>query len=346
MRPLPHHATVPVLAALLALAVLIAVSGPGRAAIERPSYRAGDHWVYVLTGSLANLPGMNASGSGVTRLVLSGIAEVDILGPAPGGVRAETLATGFLNGSFAILNTTIDVSGTFSSDTSEIWESQDYLPVVSNTSMAYALDVKLVITTKVTANVWANASLSYASLPLFNLSVGDSATTSVTTEVQTATSFSAFGFSQWFENRTSAAGTWARTVLGQETVAVDAGTFDAYRLNESLAGFPGISGIAPTSGANETAWFSNGVGNDVKRTAYLNGTPVAEMRLKSYAYAAPPPGTSLAETALIIAVPVLVAAVLLVFFLRRRRKASGAAKGSSGAGPVGELPPKQDGGPP
>lgn len=341
----PSRAVTSALAVLLGLGLLLAASGTGLAAMEKPLYAAGDRWVYVLTGSLDRFPGMNASGAGLSHLVLNGIVQVDILGPAPGGVRAETRASGVLNGTFAFANLTIDVSGTFSSDASEIWEGQDYLPVTSNTTMAYELDVTVVFTAKIRATVWANASTSYRSLPRFNLSVGDSATAPFTTDLELATTFSSFGFSQHLENRTSAAGAWTRKVLGQENVAVEAGTFSTYRLNESLGSFPGISGIAPASGANETAWFSNGVGNYVKRTAYVNGTPVAQMRLKSYTYPAAPQGLGLAEMALLVAVPVAAVAVLLFLVLRRRKKTA-EGRGPAGAGPVGELPPKRDGGPP
>ncbi len=347
MRSPSSRAVSVVLASLLALGLVLAASGTGRAAMEKPAYTAGDRWVYVLQGSMAALPGMNASEGGVSGLELNGIVEVDVVGPAAGGVRADTHASGYLNGTFSVTNMTIDVSGTFSSDSSEIWEGQDYLPVASNTTIAYEMDIKIVITATIVASVWVNETTAYGSLPPFNLSVGDSASAPFTTDLHVATGFSFFGSSQYLENSTSAAGAWTRQVRGQESVTVEAGTFSAYRLNESLGSFPGISAIGPASGANETAWFSNQVGNDVKRTAYLNGTPVAEMRLKSYTYPAPPEGLSLTLTVLIIAVPVAAAAILLLFlFRRRRRKRSEAPPGTSGAGPVGELPPRRNGGPP
>ncbi len=338
-----------VLGLLLAFAGILAASAPGHAALQKPLYTAGDRWVYVLQGSLGGLPGMNASQGDTFQLGLTGIVEVDVVGPAStpaGGVRVETHASGFLNGTFALLgNTTIGVSGTFSSDGSEVWEGSDYLPVASNTSSGYVVDVTILfVTTQVTANLWANATTTYDSFPPFNLSVSDSASAPFTSEVTAATSVSFFGSSQTMENRTSVAGTWVRQVLRQENVTVEAGTFSSYRLNESLGGFPGIAAVAPASGANETAWFSNDVGYYVKRIAYVNGSPAAEMRLKSYTYPASASGLTLLDVVLIIAVPVAVFALLLAVAFRRRKARRSAAKGSSGAGPVGELPPKEPGG--
>ena len=333
---------------LCASAGILAASGPGHAALQKPLYTAGDRWVYVLQGSLGGLPGMNASQGGTFQLGLTGIVEVDVVGPASalaGGVRVETHASGFLNGTFAILgDTTIDVSGTFSAEGSEVWEGEEYMPVASNSSTGYVIDVTLLVTTRVTANLWVNATTTYGSLPPFNLSVGDSVSAPFTSEVTAATSFSFFGFGQHMENRTSVAGSWTRQVLRQENVTVEAGTFSTYRMNESLGGFPGLAAVAPASGANETAWFSNDAGYYVKRVAYVNGSPVAEMRLKSYTYPASPSGLSLLDVVLITAVPIAVFALLLTLALRRRKARRSAAKGSSGAGPVGELPPREPGG--
>lgn len=340
---------VAVLGLLVAAAGILATAGLGHAALEKPRYAAGDRWVYVVVGSLGGLPGLNASAGGAFQLGLSGIVQVDVLGTAPavgGGVQVETRASGFLNGTFAIPgNATIHASGTFSSDTSEVWEGQDYLPVASNSSTAYMIDVTVVITTRVAADVWLNATTSYASLPPFNLSLGDSVSASFTSELTAATSVSLFGFGQHAENRTVVAGVWTRQVLGLENVTVEAGTFAAYRLNESLGAFPGLAAVAPGGGANETAWFSNDVGNDVRRVAYMNATPVGEMRLKSFTYPAQPTGLPLPELLLLIAVPIAAILVLLLL-VRRRRKGRGASKASSGVGPVGELPPKDPGGRP
>ena len=332
---------------VLAAAILVAAS-PAHAALAKPAYDAGDRWVYTLQGSLGALPGFNASQGGSFRLGISGIVEVDINGATPSGVQAVTHASGFLNGTFAIPgnftgNTSVTATGSFSSETSELWESQDYLPVASNGSTAYAIDVTVGVTVHFLLNLWVNATTSYASLPPFDLGTGDSASAPFTSQVAVASSFSAFGFGNHTENRTTVDGVWNRQVLGMDDVTVEAGTFPAYRLNESLGGFPGLTAL-PAAGANETAWFSNDAGNYVRRVAYVNGTPVAEMRLKSYTYPVAPPGPSVAEIALIAAVPIAAVAAVIILLLRRRKARREATKSSSGPGPVGELPPKNPGG--
>ena len=329
----------------LILAAATLATAPGRAALAKPTYNAGDHWVYVLQSSLSGLPGLNASQGGAFKLSLTGIAQVDITGTDASGVHAETRASGFLNGTFGIFgNTSVTATGSFASDTKEVWEGQDYLPVTSNASTTYTVDVSAVISARVLLYLWANATTGYGSLPAFDLGVGDSASTSFTTQLEVATTFSAFGFGDHAENQTLGSGTWTRHVLGQENVTVEAGTFPSYRLNESLGGFPGLAAFS--GGANETAWYSNDVGNYVRRVAYANGTPVGEMRLKSYTYPVAPPGLPLTDIVLLSLAPIA-AVILVVFFLLRRRKAQrDSGKGSSGAGPVGELPPKPPGAPP
>ncbi len=342
-----------VLAVLVAAAAVLVASGGARGALQHPTYTAGDRWVYVLEGSLASFPGLNAS-QGSVQLGLSGLVQVDVLGPADAvvggvtvpGVRVATQASGFLNGSFSTPgNGTVTASGTFSADSSEVWEGQDYLPTVSNSSSSYEIGVRIGITLSVTAAVWVNATTSYASLPPFNLSVGQSATAPFTTDANLATTFSFLTFRNHTENRTSFAGAWSRQVLDAESVSVEAGTFSAYRLNESLGSFPGLGLAFPMGGASQTAWFSNDTGSYVRRQAVLNGTPVAEMRLKSYTYPAAPPGLSLIDLTLLVAVPVAAAAVV-AFVLLRRRKGRPEPATTGSAGPVGELPPKPPGGGP
>lgn len=332
---------------LVVLAGTLAVAGRGRAALSKPIYDAGDRWVYVLQGSVGGFPGLNASQSGTFQLGLNGIVEVDVVGVRASDVQAETHASGFLNGTFAIPgNTTVTASGSFSSDTTELWEGQDFLPVATNSSTGYVIDVTVVVRARVLVDLWVNATTTYVSLPSFDLDVGETGSASFTSQLDAATSFSSFGFGQRMENQTTISGTWTRHVLGVENVAVEAGTFSAYRLNESLGGFPGLAASMPSSGANETAWFSNDVGNYVRRVAYVNGTPVAEMRLKSYTYPVAPPGLSLVDIVLLAGVPIAAIAAIVFLILRRRRARRPPTKASSGAGPVGELPPKKPGGSP
>ena len=262
-------------------------------------------------------------------------------------MEVETHASGFMNGTFAFNGSApIPASGTFSSNTSEVWEGQDYLPVSTRSSAAFVFDVKIVFSIPVRVDLWVNATTAYATLPSFDLGPGDSASAPFTSQLEAATSFSAPGFGGHVGNRTTVNGTWARQVLGLENVTVEAGTFSVYRLNESLGGFPGIGAALPSIGANETAWFSNDTGNYVRRVAYVNGSPVAEMRLKSFTYPVAPSGLGVVGIALLVAVPIAAVAVLVFLLLRRRKAQREKAKGSSGAGPVGDLPPKRPGGDP
>ncbi len=360
---LPHLTPMAgILAMLVAAAGMLASAGGAHAALQKPAYTAGDRWVYVLQGSLGRFPGLNESRGNVS-LGLSGLVEVDILGPAQAtvggtevpGVRTETHASGFLNGTFVIrgngtsgflANQTVRASGTFSADNSEIWEGRDFLPTATNSSSSYVISVTVGISFSMTATVWVNATTAWVSLPAFNLTAGENATASFTTDASVTTAFSFFTFGNRTENRTSFSGAWSRQVLDAENVTVEAGTFAAYRMNQSLGTFPGLGIALPAGGANETAWFSNDVGYYVKRDAYVNGTRVAEMRLKSYTYPAAPPGLSLLDLTLLAAVPI--AAVVLGSFLllRRRRRKPQAPVTTGNAGPVGVLPPKPPEGPP
>ncbi len=321
-------------------------AGTARGALERPAYAAGERWVYVLSSAINGFPGLNASQQ-AAELGISGLVEVDILGPTSArvggavvaGVQVATHASGFLNGTFGSpANGTVHASGTFNSDTTEVWEGQDFLPTVSNGSSTYTVTVSYTLPISVQAQVWLNASTSYASLPPFNLSVGDRAAAPFTSDVVVATTASFFGFS--FHNATSGSesGTWSRQVLAEENVSVAAGTFATYRLNQSLGSVAGLGIPLPSGTANETAWFSNDVGSYVKRQVYVNGTPVAELALQSYTYPAGPGGLSLEQIVVIVAAPFAVAAVALILILRRRRRKTGPGPGN--AGPVGELPPK------
>lgn len=340
------------LALLVAIAAVVLGAGSSRGDLQRPTYGAGDQWVYVLQGSLAGFPGLNRS-EGNISLGLSGLVEVDVLGPAQAvvaglavpGIRVGTQASGFLNGTFAIPgNGTVRASGTFSSATTEVWEDQDDLPTLSNSTSTYTLSVTLGIPVSVSAQVWVNTTTSYGSLPPFNLSVGESAAVPFTADLAVVTSASFLGFSARNESKGTATGLWMRHVLDAGNVRVEAGTFAAYRMDQSLGAFAGLGVAVPTEGANETAWFSNDVGYYVKRQAFVNGTPVAEMRLKSYAYPATPPTLSLLEGSLLVGLPVAAVAAVLLLLRRRRRRGAGTTTGT--AGPVGELPPKPPGGGP
>ena len=101
-------------------------------------------------------------------------------------------------------------------------------------------------------------------------------------------------------------------------MTVEAGTFLTYKLNQTLETFPGIPGAF--EGGNETAYFSNDIGYYVKRQAYANGTPAAEMSLKSYTYGARPAGPSVVDLLLFVAVPIALAGVVAFVIWRRRKR--------------------------
>ncbi len=344
------------LAMVLVVAGVLATAGGARASLQKPTYAQGDQWVYILESSLNGFPGLNES-QGNVSLGLTGLVEVDVQGPAQAtvggieapGVRAETHASGFLNGTFVIhLNGTsgipgngaVHASGTFSSDSSEIWEGEDFLPTVTNSSSSYVISATLGITISMTATVWVNASTAWTGLPAFNLTAGEHASAAFVTNASVTTSFSFLAFSNRTQNRSSASGMWDRQVLALENLTVEAGTFPVYRMNESIGSFPGLGFALPSGSANETAWFSNAVGYYVRRDAYVNGTQVAEMRLKAYTYPATPRGLSLADLSLLTAIPVAAVALAAFAVLRRRRSKPQAHVTAGTAGPVGDLPPK------
>lgn len=341
------------LALLVVFAAALASARPAAATLEKPSYRTGDGWVYILQGSLGALPGFNASQAGTFELDLNGLVDVSVVGPAAAtvngaavsAVQVDTHTSGYLNGTFTVPgNVTIGVSGTFSSDGTEFWEDTAYLPVASNTSASYVVDVTTILPVHVTADFWVNATTAYASVPAFDLNVGDSASAPFTSDVFAKTAVSGFGPTQILQNRTTVAATWTRQVLSLDNVSVEAGTFSAYRLNESLGAFPGLATVVPTAGANASAWFSNDVGYYVKRVAYVNGTPVAEMRLKSYTYAVPG-GLSALDLGLLLVVPIAVVVAILWLVLRRRKMRT-APTNAQAPPPFTRPPPKEPGGGP
>jgi len=109
---------------------------------------------------------------------------------------------------------------------------------------------------------------------------------------------------------------------------VGAGTFHAFVLNQSLLGVPGLTGLVPGPWANETASFSNDVRMYVKRDAYVNGTRLAEMTLKSYTLGSRPSGLSLVDLALVAGIAAG-ALVLAIIWAIRRKSSPGTPLGSS-----------------
>jgi len=146
--PFPRRAAW-LLVSVLVVAVFNGAAARAGAALSKPTYAAGDHWVYVLDGSLDGFPNLNSSQTGAFHFDLVGHVEVNVLGPSSvlsGSVpipvvAVDTIASGFLNGTFAVPGIgTAHVTGTFTTRTSEIWEDGAYLPIRSNTTTSYLAD--------------------------------------------------------------------------------------------------------------------------------------------------------------------------------------------------------------
>ena len=313
---------------LLMFTVALNASGPTGGSLKKPTYAAGDQWVYVLEGSLTTFPGFNAS-QGPLQFTIVGFVYVNVIGPATvlagtmsiPSVRVDSRATGFLNGTFAVPNGgTAQVRGSFTTSSTEYWEDQAYMAIESRSTSSYHADVTYGITTSLVADLRLTTTTSVSTIPPFDLDVGQNATAELSTHAELNSTFSVFGQTMHSQNETNVSSMWRRDVLARENVTVENGTFSSYKLNQTLTNFPviptGLSG-----GGNETAYWSNDVGFYVKRVAYENGTPAAEMRLRSYSFGAgPPSGLSATQVVLIIAVPVAIA-LLLAFLWWRRRKA-------------------------
>ena len=314
----------------LAVAATLSASREATAALQRPLYSPGDHWVYVLDGSISGLPGLNETQAGIFQFSLVGRVEVDVVGPSlrTGGgtstwtLRVDTRTTGYLNGTFSFPPGgppgSAVVRGTFTALASEFWENRSYLPIESQGTSSYLADITYGVTSSLRADLRLNARTTASSIPPFELDVGENASVELSTQFAANTTVTIFGQTQTSANETLVSSTWRREVLATEPVTVEAGTFSTYKLNQTLGGFPGLPALV--AGGNETAYFSNDAGYYAKRVAYENGTPVSEMRLKSYAYAAGPHPSGLDPVSLLVIILVPVAAVLLIGLIYRKRR--------------------------
>jgi len=320
------------LAVIMACVALLSVSGTASAALERPTYIAGDRWRYALAGALNTFPGLDP-GNGMFDLDLAGTVEVEVLGAADanvGGivvpaVRVATRTSASLSGTISIpdapLPGTVSIRGTLFSNATELWETVGYLPVESDGRSVLGADVTVIVAVHVDVETDFDATTSFVQNVPFPLDVGQGSVASLSTNLTVRSTITAFGPPIVVENSTSFSTEWKRTVVSQETITVEAGTFSTYKLNQSLAlGFiPGLGPVGSIPAGNETAYFSNEVGYYVKRVAYANGTPVSELRLKSYVYAARASPISLLTFALIGGAAVVVA-VPFGWLLYHRRK--------------------------
>jgi len=311
---------------VLAVTASVGIASPATAALQKPAYSAGDHWIYITTASISSFPGLNSSqGSGQFGLV--GQVEVRVIGPAdiPRGntsvhtVQVLTRATGFLNGTFQTPGFgSADVTGTFTTDATEYWENQSYLSIASTGTTSYVAHVTYIgLPTDLLVDFRANATTSISPIPTFDLDVGQQATANLVTHVNLNSTFTFFGQTRSQSNATDVSSTWRRDVLSRENVTVEAGTFSSYRLNQTAAEF---SGLPPgISAGNETAFFSNDVGYYTKREAYENGSRVGEMRLKSYSFGPAPPSWLGTWGLPLLVIAVVAGTILAIVFWRRRK---------------------------
>jgi hypothetical protein len=315
----------------LALTILVhgASNAYASAAVQRPSYSAGDRWVYILEGSLNALPGLNDTGISFSVLTLAGRVEVEVLGAAERtiagasvrGFEVATRTTAFLNGTFTVPGGPSPlpaiVSGTFTSQLVELWEDQSFFAVESRDTATYQVDVAYIVPIHIEVRTRTNATTSVRSDPLFPLDVGQRATAAHTTDLTANATVIAFGIESAAEDQTVISTNWSREVLSQESITVEASTFAAYRMNQSLTSFPGLGGVPSVPGGNDDAFWSNDVGSYVKRVASVNGTSVAELRLQSYRYGSA--GDALVPASIGLGL-LAGGALIAVLFLRRRRK--------------------------
>src|SRR3989442_12724394 len=270
-------------------AAVWAASAPSRGALHKPTYAAGDHWVYVLDASLSTFPGFNAS-QGTFQFGLIGFVYVNVIGPVNvlvgnasiPAIRVDSRATGYLNGTVPGPGGlgSAQLTGSFETSSTEYWEDQSYLSIQSHGTSPYAADVTYIFKTKLVADLRVNASTAVSAIPPFDLEVGQSATANLTSHVELNSTFSVFGRTMSSQNETNLSSTWHRDVLSLENVTVEASLFSAYQVNQYPAGFPGIpAGLS--GGGNEPAFFSKVVGFYVRRAAYETGPPGGERRLRS-----------------------------------------------------------------
>src|SRR5207249_8080640 len=139
-----------------------ATSAPSRAALHKPTYAAGDHWVYVLDASLSTFPGFNAS-QGTFQFGLIGFVNVHVIGPVSvlagnvsiPAIRVDSRATGYLNGTVPGPGGlgSAQLTGTFATSSTEFWEEQSYLSIQSHGTSTYEADVTFIVTTKPVADL-------------------------------------------------------------------------------------------------------------------------------------------------------------------------------------------------
>jgi len=290
----------------------------------RPTYAIGNRWVYTLSGSLDTFPGFNGSSFGGFAFDLTGRLEIEVRGFVAGAVRVDSLARGYLNGSFTLPpqlgGGTASVTGTFTSDGTELWENRSYIAIESNATTTYSADITYFLTSHLDALIRTDANMTVGPNTMFPLDVGNASTVDVSTTLTTNSTFTFLGNTTTAENTTTVFTSLRREVVGLETVRVEAGTFSSYKLNQTLGSFPGLVSAGGFAQGNETAYFSNDVGYYTKRVAYANGTPVAEATLKSYSYGASGPSSFPFPILILLIVAVASTILFIVWYTRRKKR--------------------------
>src|SRR5436309_6129815 len=215
---------------ILLVFAIVSSMPPTNGALRKPMYAPGDKWVYVLDGSLAGFPGFNAS-QGTFHLAVVGLVYVNVIGSgivlvnngSVSAVRVDSRATGFLNGTFSVPRVgSGQISGSFTTTSTEFWEAQAYLPIESLGTTSYHADVTLGITTPLVFDLRVNATTSFSAIPPFELDVGQNASTAFTAHAELNSTFTAFFQTMTSQNVTDLASKWLRDVLRRHSDAVEA----------------------------------------------------------------------------------------------------------------------------
>src|SRR2546425_3179106 len=251
---------------ILVVFAIVSSLPPADGALRKPTYAAGDKWVYVLSGSLAGFPGFNTS-QGTFHLGLVGFVYVNVIGSATvqannasvSAVRVDSRATGFLNGTFSVPGAgSGQISGSFTTTSTEFWEGQGYLPIESLGTTSYHADVTFGITTPLDFDLRVNATTSYSSIPPFELDVGQSASAAFAAHVELNSTFTAFFRTMTSQNVTDVSSTWHRDVLSRENVTVEAGTFSPDKIKQTPRSFPRVPPGPPPRGHGNPDFSDHG----------------------------------------------------------------------------------------
>src|SRR5207247_9235337 len=95
------------------------------------------------------------------------------------------------------------------------------------------------ITAPLVADLRLNATTSVATVPPFDLDVGQNATTQLATHAEVKSTFSVLSRTMSSQNETNVSTMWRRVVLARDNVTVERGPFGAYKLNQTLTNFTG-----------------------------------------------------------------------------------------------------------